>query len=168
MKKSLIFKILYLFLGLVVMAGASVFATNTFLANQVTYGNTNVETALNNLFIQNNKQNYSTDEQVIGKWINNKPIYRKVFIGKTPNTTTSNVTTSILVSDKLDELLSLKWTLIPTTNYKLTGEGVGYPTTDSIYGAWLTDNNYIRVRVGSPNYCDILVKYIVEYTKTTN
>ena len=33
MKKSLIFKILYLFLGLVVMAGASVFATNTFLVS---------------------------------------------------------------------------------------------------------------------------------------
>lgn len=50
MKKSLIFKILYLFLILIVIAGASVFATNTYLASQVSYGSTNVEIALNELY----------------------------------------------------------------------------------------------------------------------
>lgn len=79
MKKSLIFKLLYLFLVLIVMAGASVFATNTYLANQVSYGNTNVEDALNGLFsLKENTYNYSTDEQIIGKWTDGKPIYRKV------------------------------------------------------------------------------------------
>ena len=60
MKKSLIFKILYLVLGLVVMAGASVFATNTYLASQVTYGNTNVEQALNELY-----ENISRDKPFV-------------------------------------------------------------------------------------------------------
>lgn len=51
MKKSLVFKILYLFLVLIVVAGASVFATNYYLASQIQYTDTkSVEEALNELY----------------------------------------------------------------------------------------------------------------------
>ena len=41
------------------------------------------------------KQTYSTDEVVIGTWIDNKPIYRKVInIGNLPNNATVNIPTS--------------------------------------------------------------------------
>lgn len=62
MKKSLIFKMLYLFLVLIVVAGASVFATNTYLASQVTYGSTNVEDALNDLYQKNKANNIQETE----------------------------------------------------------------------------------------------------------
>lgn len=168
MKKSLIFKILYLFLVLIVCAGASVFATTTFLASQVSYGSTNVEEALNGLFtLKENTYNYSTNEQIVGRWTNNKPIYRKVFNGTTPDITTSNVTTSLLVSNNLDELISLTWSLIDSANYKYSGEGT-FCTTTLGFAAWLNDENYIRVRVGSSPYCSRPIKYIVLYTKTTD
>ena len=87
MKKTLFFKILYLFLVLIVIAGASVFATSTYLsARDVSYGSTNVEDALNGLFtLKGNDENYSTDEKIVGKWIDGKNIYRKIFIKEFPN-----------------------------------------------------------------------------------
>lgn len=62
MKKSLVFKILYLFLVLIVVAGASVFATNTYLASQVSYSKSDgteisVANALNELYLKILKQN---------------------------------------------------------------------------------------------------------------
>ena len=109
MKKSLIFKILYLFLILIVCAGASVFATNTYLASQVTYGSTNVEEALNGLFtLKENTYNFSTDEQIVGKWIDNKPIYRTII--QMPNGTVSSTASVIskdLTSLKIKEMLSM-------------------------------------------------------------
>ena len=60
MKKSLIFKILYSFLVLVAIVGASVFATNTYLASQVSYGSTNVADALNDLYKTKSNNNIYT------------------------------------------------------------------------------------------------------------
>lgn len=166
MKKSLIFKILYLFLGLVVMAGASVFATNTFLANQVTYGNTNVETALNNLFIQNNKQNYSTDEQVIGKWINNKPIYRKVVsLGNfSANTKENYISTGISNVDHIVDF-NIRFKFDDGNefdNLYLLKYSLGYITP-------YIDNASKKIYVA--HFCSAnlnSVYSIIEYTKTTD
>ena len=60
MKKSLVFKILYLFLVLIVVAGASVFATNYYLASQVSYSKSDgteisVANALNELYLKNSE-----------------------------------------------------------------------------------------------------------------
>lgn len=44
----------------------------------------------------NSKLNYSTDETVVGKWIDNKPLYRKVF--KITNTNNPDINYSLDVS----------------------------------------------------------------------
>ena len=46
-----------------------------------------------------NDRTYSTTEQVIGKWFNGKPLYRKVIsIGNLPNTTTKTVETGLTIN----------------------------------------------------------------------
>lgn len=169
MKKSLILKLLFCIIILILVASASVFATYTYLASNVSYGSTTVDNALNDLYaLKGNNNNYSSEEQVIGKWINGKTIYRKIFTGTTPNTSKSNTTTSILISSDLDELISLKWILIDSNNYKIVGEGSLHTADSLLFAAWATPDNYIRVRAGSSSCCNRPVKYITEYTKTTN
>ena len=49
---------------------------------------------------------YSTNEQIIGKWIDGKPIYRKVIdLGALPNTSTVNIPHNI---DNLDRIISMR------------------------------------------------------------
>ena len=46
-----------------------------------------------------NDRTYSTTEQVIGKWYNGKPLYRKVIsIGNLPNSTTKAVETGLTIN----------------------------------------------------------------------
>lgn len=54
---------------------------------------------------EHNKVNYSTEEQVIGTWINGKPIYRKIF-KDLPLTTGNGV--EIAAISNLDVVISLK------------------------------------------------------------
>ena len=156
MKKSLIFKILYLFLVLIVVAGASVFATNTYLsARDISYGSTNVEDALNGLFtLKGNDENYSTDEKVVGKWINNKPIYRKVIeVGSLTVNSGSWIESSIPCPINIENIISGK-----------------FINDDASLGTHLARNSKSTFNYQIlGNYNQYIIKYlIVEYTKTTD
>lgn len=165
MKKFLIFKILYLFLGLVVMAGASVFATNTFLASQVSYGSTTVENALNDLFTQSNNRNYSTDEQIVGKWIDGKPMYRKIIIVNSINLGEWTYIT--------DEFSNIDYKNIAHINL-INSDGSCIPVSVSTNSTcWIyCTNNKLRYYITSSNNQGITSTsklYITfEYTKTTD
>lgn len=156
MKKSLIFKILYLFLVLIVVAGASVFATNTYLASQVSYGNSNVEDALNGLFtLKENTYNYSTDEQIVGTWFDGKKIYRK--INTINNTLTANWY-SICNIENVDQFISAK--LIPKNgqdqnNLFYYNLSYNYPSAGQISVSFIGGNSMVGYA-------------IIEYTKTTD
>ena len=50
----------------------------------------------------NNQEVYSSDEKIIGTWINGKPIYRKViYFGELPNATTKTVAHGIINLDRV-------------------------------------------------------------------
>ena len=56
----------------------------------------NAENLNNNFEYLANLNNYSSDEIVVGKWINNKPLYRKVFdCGALPNSGVKSITTGL-------------------------------------------------------------------------
>lgn len=163
MKKSLIFKILYLLLGLVVIAGASVFATNTYLASQVSYGNSNVEDALNGLFeLQKNMYNYTTDEQVIGTWIDGKKLYKKTIdieINKA-NTSSEFVTNNTLTN--VDNICNIYGILVRTSKSTLT---VPYYENSSYFFDVKVDSTNVRI-LNNGFYGKSYLT--IEYTKTTN
>ena len=107
---------------------------------------------------------YSTEEIVVGKWIDGKPIYRKTVIcGALPNATTKNVSHGI--SD-LDYVVNYKGIAKnPTVNYYIP---INYTAqTDTISYCFISkDNISIYCAVDRTSYTETYVT--LEYTKTTD
>ena len=110
-------------------------------------------------------EKYSTDEIVIGEWIDGKPIYRKVIdFGALPNTNLKYVAHNInnieiftkaygithRDSDKINMPL-------PYVNNSAIANGI------SIY----TDNTKIYIKTGA-DLSNVTAHVILEYTKTTD
>ena len=105
---------------------------------------------------------YSIEEQVIGKWIDGKPIYRKVFTGSTGNTLMGKV-----ITKNVDTLIDAKGELETTTGVKffITSS----PITTAITQACriVNVNNDIRLDMTS-EFLNKPYKVILEYTKITD
>lgn len=118
-----------------------------------------------NLTIKNNDPfSYSTEEQVIGTWINGKPLYRKVIV---IDTIGDNVNMQIPLN-----IGNLEQCWIDESNSFLgnVNESLGvnwfYSTTDYIR-TWVNKINGIRIK--SPSSLSSFTGYItVNYTKTTD
>lgn len=105
-----------------------------------------------------NKHKYSTEEKVIGEWIDRKPIYRKVFTFDTPIQANGKWAT-IKELENEDTLIGGTWlNITPVSGYTMTGPAnVGKIPNNKIgiYIPIFTEANYIKV-------------IILEYTKTTD
>ena len=107
-----------------------------------------------------NKDNYSTSEKRIGKWIDGKPIYRKVLSATLPSTTGGSVAN--LTSLNIDSLVRIEsFTTIGArlpNNYKdASNNGYSLYVNGTSLLAQLTSAVYGRS-----------VNVILEYTKTTD
>ena len=80
MKKT----ILGVVIGILVGTASNVIASNLLASNiaytpkDSTWGVNNVEAAIDSLKLSKTSDNYSTEEQVVGTWIDGKPLYQKV------------------------------------------------------------------------------------------
>jgi hypothetical protein len=106
---------------------------------------------------------YSTNETVIGTWVDGKPIYRKVI--QITNPQTSNADYGI-VSNVMSSLVNLY-------GYMKMGNGVILPTpqtdSDSTYSVlFVQSNGTLRGRFSYINIAPAEVYVVVEYTKTTD
>ena len=110
---------------------------------------------------QNKKRdNYSTDEQVIGTWIDGKPLYRKVITGVTP----SDSMCAIILPNNFESIVNLRGFIVGSDGY-----------TNPIPMYW-NDTFKIIIQILSGilylNYGDAFKSQqyilIVEYTKTTD
>ncbi len=122
-------------------------------------GNT-LETKINNL------SNYSTTEQVIGKWIDNKPLYRKVInFGALPNNSQKSVNHNISNLDLVINLYGFG---------KRTLDGVIIPLQfvkpdDPTGEVGMFANNTEIIVVDTYDRSNVTISYvIIEYTKTTD
>lgn len=112
----------------------------------------------------NNKFNYSTEEQVIGKWINNKPIYRKiVFFEVTSNSDIShNYNIQSVENIWIDE--SASYIL---GDYETLGVNWYYATSDWCR-TWINKNQGF-IRFKCPSSIGTRTCYVcLRYTKTTD
>ena len=125
----------------------------------------NAENLNNNFNYLDEKNNYSTNEIVVGKWINNKPLYRKVVnIGNLPNATTKSVSTGISNLDYVTKL------------YGIANASNGFITLNDTYPGDATYDT--RLFYNKTNgTIDIITAFdrssysgyvVVEYTKTTD
>ena len=98
--------------------------------------------------------NYSTDEQVIGTWINGKTLYRKVVVLDNPS---NGMTFSI---DNIDEPINASWTQAHPTGVHFSYGHDGNSCSEIIFN--ITSKNFkIRMEGG---FTGKMVA-IVEYTK---
>lgn len=124
----------------------------------------NVEEAIDE--VQGNldtSNTYSTDETIIGKWINNKPVYRKVIIY---NNTTSGSAVDINVSS-----LNADFLMINDKSYIDVGEAVipvNFYRGDTYTYCYVTSPTNIRLYVAAPGWVNHDVYLVLEYTKTTD
>ena len=124
---------------------------------------------------------YSTNEQVVGKWINGKPIYRKCF----KNVAFSNLkvesgrcTMSTKIDiDNIDKIISIHGETHTAigTDYNLTSI---FPSVNIAYDrsiqfcsyVIIVNSNYMIYIAGNNGFIqgNCYIDYIVEYTKTTD
>lgn len=113
----------------------------------------------------NNLNEYSTDEQVIGKWIDGKPIYRKVI-----NTTKSQVS-DIMTNLHIKRLISTVGsyaTSIYSNSWPIPSYYVEEPQYDiGLMGGAIPGEN-VSITFGSYYNDDSAVILVLEYTKTTD
>ena len=108
------------------------------------------------------KQTYSTDEIVIGTWIDGKPVYRKVVIGKTP--TLSENWTNALTFSNIDKIVKFNCLLNETST-----SFAPIPKYDgSLYWIDVSIVNQKLRFLGSDSYSNKDYILIIEYTKTTD
>ena len=124
---------------------------------------------------------YSTNEQVVGKWINGKPIYRKCF----KNVAFSNlkvesgrcIMSTKIDIDNIDKIISIHGETHTAigTDYDLTSI---FPSVNIAYDrsiqfcsyVIIANSNYMIYIAGNNGFIrgNCYIDYIVEYTKTTD
>lgn len=112
---------------------------------------------------------YSTSEQVIGTWVNNKPLYEKSFVF-TPTALTTTIDVSSL---QIDDLIERKGTFTRNTGSQIQQKSVDYRTespASNNYGIQceLRDTN-LHVSINGYAYTEITqFRITLKYTKTTD
>lgn len=135
---------------------------NEIITNRVFIDYTNSDSDTYSCNYINNKllDNYSTEEQVIGKWINGKPLYRKVIdCGSLPNNGTKTVMHNI---SNLEEVTDIKGTALSTLY------GTRIPFNFVGYNQQIQVSTY-AIQIDNKADASSFYAYVtLEYTKTTD
>lgn len=111
--------------------------------------------------------NYSTTEQVIGTWINSKPVYEKTFVF-TPTALTTLIDVSGL---QIEDLIERKGTFTRNAGGTIQQKAIEYRTESSAYNNYgiqceLRDTN-LYVSITGYTYTEITqFRITLQYTKT--
>lgn len=122
-------------------------------SENIEYNNKTLKEQLDSAF------NYSTEEQVIGEWIDRKPLYRKVVIGEITSygaDSYPHISTGIA---NLKDILLIEYTLNYGDNYEY------YSSIKLQYYIDKNENNDIIFT--SPSHPGIITA-VLYYTKTTD
>lgn len=124
----------------------------------------------------NGLENYSTTEQRVGTWIDEKPLYQKVITGTCPDYSSSTITTDIDIASNVDFafienqfVVSSTGNCFPLPREKFYINDVGEEAIDnstigSIYGS----TKKYRLRQNSTNVNGYTYYAVIRYTKTTD
>ena len=128
---------------------------------------TDIVSAINELNTNINsldgRDNYSTTEQVIGTWIDGKPIYRKVIqCGALPNSANKDVAHNI---QNFGETISCRGMAVRTSDERALTIPDSTPSAEIVCGA-TNENVYITTHNDRSSFDDSFL--ILEYTKTTD
>ena len=125
------------------------------LSNLNTTNKSSMVDAINEV---NNKFNYSTEEQVIGKWIDGKPLYRKIVSGNVPQG--DNYPTVATGITNLDKVVSISVVLA-------YGDNRQYFTSVRYNNYYLSKENDNKITIVAPDV-EGDATFTIYYTKTTD
>lgn len=111
---------------------------------------------------------YSTDEQIIGEWIDGKPLYRKVITTQMPQVTTSNSPVTKSIEHNIVNAMFKKIEL-----YCIDELGncmaQSYTNIGDYFFAWIdSSTNLLYIRSNRQGFNNRTAVIILEYTKTTD
>lgn len=117
---------------------------------------------ISNGFIQS-QFNFSTEEQVVGRWIDGKPIYQKTFTGTTSATTSSDSVAGTIIN--LDTLVNSNGTIFLAGAWGVNQHSLPY---DNVIEYYIDTSNQIIIH--KQNEIANTKQYMVtiQYTKTTD
>ncbi|MBP3765933.1 MAG: hypothetical protein J6G98_01970 [Bacilli bacterium] len=156
-------------LGVVTCTITTVLASS-LIANNISYtpqdktwGVDNVGAAIDSLKLSKTSDNYSTDEKVVGTWVDGKPVYQRTFYGNQVKEFTDS-------ADNIDELVSSNGSTL------YVGDGnshiwFSYPyVVSSAVLRPTVDNNHLVFLASGYSNLTYVTKYrwTVQYTKTTD
>ena len=113
-----------------------------------------------------NANNYSTDEQVIGTWIDGKKLYRKVYQATTPTTSSDRVTLVDTTNLNIDAPVDLYGYIIINDAGDCDRLNMYYTSTDFISTQFC--RNRVSMYVNHPPRQGKPCVIIIEYTKITD
>ncbi len=115
------------------------------------------------------QHNYSTTEQVVGTWIDGKPLYEKVISATMPATSTDGnfVATNFTIGSDLDYVFIVAQWVEHTDGRKIPLPYLTNIPTTNARGTITSDKEYGIVS-GISAYSNLPIKVIVRYTKTTD
>ena len=140
-----------------------------FTPHDTTWHVENVEAALNNLNLRENQlsTHYSTDEQVVGEWIDGKPLYQKSYVinnkalsqgeNNLINASSLNIESVILFSGTVGSSDKSRILQLPHRS-KATFHNLSY-NRNTKYIYFLSDGDY---------WTSADLKFSIQYTKTTD
>ena len=158
-------------IGGIVFGSVGVVSAYTLLSNHIEYQPAdsawkvnNVEDALDSLYIAKTGDNYSTEERVVGTWIDGQPLYQKTFTGTlTTGNGDTRVYTGVNTDFNIDIIPHISGSVYKLYNgnvYALTSaNGTNYHAEALIED----DNLIIRDKGFSTEYNYIVT---IQYTKT--
>lgn len=131
------------------------------LSNLTTTNKSNLVNAINEVNTNlTNLNTYSTTETIVGKWIDNKPIYRKVInFGALPNATTKSVALGIA---NIDQVVNLN--CIATSGTIIRTLPTGSPSGDEYNIDFYITGSNIEINTGIDRSA-YSAYVIIEYTK---
>ena len=166
MKRIIKNNLLGFILGIII-SGVTAYAVSnaakdiTFKAGNTNWKVGNVADALDSLYISRANNDYSIDEKVVGKWIDGKPLYQKVFL---------NVSFDTELLTNIDTVIEFRVSAHGTgsdIDYHDIGDGFSadssklYKLNDGVltFASWSNNSG------GMSKDADFI---IIQYTKTTD
>ena len=172
LEKKIIRKGIFIFLIVGTIFGSiAVVTAYTISAKEVGYSPKDSSWKVNNVAdaieslktLKGGSTNYSTEEQVVGTWIDGKPVYQKTIIKE--SSFVKNEWNFLGQISNVAEVVSTDGIIVDS----LAKEKIGGYRDSNLYSYMILDEDGVRVFVGSFSDRNILkIVATIQYTKTTD
>ena len=177
MKKIIKNNLFGFILGALLFSFIGAYAAIKLSSSEISYKDTTVEQTLNSLYISRTNNDYSTDEKVIGKWIDGKPVYQKTVFTTTPAADKLNTIVAVAeLNVSIDTVVDYNVII----NYATTApaqKGSPIVLTNTLEGgvktmispnSYVSNPNKVLMVLTSTLFGNLPAHVTVQYTKTTD